>query len=285
MENFKLTKGAYQSVVNARNFSEKNGLNYVGTEELLYGILVLPNSSACRILGRFGVTKANYFPYLQKTFSNNYAPGGNYTPRAKGAIEGAGRIAYAAKVNFVSTEHILLSILEMRDSQACSILRRLNVDFDGIIEEVTEQINSRPETFKAVDSVEREADKFPILPDDCPLVKFGYDLTQKARNGNLDPVIGRAKEIERIIQSLSRRTKNSPVLVGDPGVGKSAVVEGLAIEIAKGSVPETLRDKIIFSLDLSGLLAGSRYRGEFEERFKKAIDFVVESGNIILFID
>lgn len=284
MENLKLTEGAYKAIMNAKKISENYNLKYVGTEEILYGLLHLPKCEACKSLARFGITKANYYPYLQKTFSANYLPG-EFTPRAKAAVEAAGNIAESTGVNYISTEHLLLAILGMRDSQACSVLRRLGLDFDGITEELTAKISVRGS------SAEEEGDPFETereietLPEDCPLNKFGYDLTAKARGGNLDPVIGRANEIQRVVQSLSRRTKNSPVLIGEPGVGKSAVVEGLAIEIAKGNVPETLRDKIIFSLDISGMLAGTRYRGEFEERFKSAIDYVAANGKVILFID
>ncbi len=285
--NVKYTRGLYQAIQNAQVVSQKFKLDYVGTEEVMYGLLSLPNCEACKCLQKFSVNRSNYFPYLQKTFATNYVLG-DFTPRAKSVINEAETIAYSAKVGYVSTEHLLLAILRTRDCQATNILRKMSIDFDGLQAEVSDKVFI--ETAIAGDGDLHPGDAkeeypSPSISDDSPISKFGYDLTKKAREGRLDPVIGRAKEIERIIQSLSRRTKNSPVLVGEPGVGKSAVVEGLALEIVKGSVPETLRDKIIFSLDLSGLLAGSKYRGEFEERFKNAIDYVVKEGNIILFID
>ena len=285
--NVKYTRGLYQAIQNAQVVSQKFKLDYVGTEEVMYGLLSLPNCEACKCLQKFSVNRSNYFPYLQKTFATNYVLG-DFTPRAKSVINEAETIAYSAKVGYVSTEHLLLAILRTRDCQATNILRKMSIDFDGLQAEVSDKVFI--ETAIAGDGDLHPGDAkeeypSPSISDDSPISKFGYDLTKKAREGRLDPVIGRAKEIERIIQSLSRRTKNSPVLVGEPGVGKSAVVEGLALEIVKGSVPETLRGKIIFSLDLSGLLAGSKYRGEFEERFKNAIDYVVKEGNIILFID
>ncbi|MBO4262869.1 MAG: ATP-dependent Clp protease ATP-binding subunit [Clostridia bacterium] len=286
MENTTLfTRGASAALDNARKISKNYSLQYVGTEEILCGILYLTNCEACVSLARFGVNKSNYFQYFQKTFSTNYGLSG-FTPKAKSVIDDAKHIANDAGVGIVSTEHLLLSILYTEDCQACAILRRLGTDTDGLKAELHEKIRRRAENFVGEAGEEKnEVGEYPKLPEDCPLNKFGFDLTLKARNGDIDPVIGRNDEIQRIIQSLSRRTKNSPVLVGEAGVGKSAVVEGLAIEIAKGNVPETLRDKIIFSLDLSGLLAGSKYRGEFEERFKSAIDYVAENKNVILFID
>ena len=285
--NVKYTRGLYQAIQNAQVVSRKFKLDYVGTEEVMYGLLSLPNCEACKCLQTFSVNRSNYFPYLQKTFATNYVLG-DFTPRAKSVINEAETIAYSAKVGYVSTEHLLLAILRTRDCQATNILRKMAIDFDGLQAEVSDKVFIETTTAGNEDLHPGDAKEeypSPSISDDSPISKFGYDLTKKAREGRLDPVIGRSKEIERIIQSLSRRTKNSPVLVGEPGVGKSAVVEGLALEIVKGSVPETLRDKIIFSLDLSGLLAGSKYRGEFEERFKNAIDYVVKEGNIILFID
>ncbi len=286
MYNFRWTKGAYAAKQNASKVSENYHLDYVGTEEIVYGLLLLPKCEACKILARHGVNSKNYLPYLKNTFVfGTGMTGAAYTPNAKSALEGARVIADEANVDFISTEHILLAIIKIKDCRACAILRKLGVDMEGIEEALVGSIMPFSEAGNNGEGEEgSQSDEFS-LPEDCPLSKFGFDLTEKARRGNLDPVIGRDNEIQRIIQSLSRRTKNSPVLVGEPGVGKSAVVEGLANEIASGSVPETLRNKIIFSMNLSGLLAGTKYRGEFEERFKSAIDYVAEHGNIILFID
>ena len=292
MENFKFTEGVYQAIQNSKLISSNCKLDYVGTEEILYGLLCLPKCEACKCLNRYGVDKTNYFPYLKRTFTDYKL--GDFTPRAKGVVNEAEKIADSAGVDYISTEHLLLGILRTKDCQAMSILRKMSTDLISLLTEVSAKvftvkdagINVTKDAAKIVTS-DNSAEKTnsEAVSEENPLSKFGYDLTAKAAEGKLDPVIGRSEEIERVIESISRRTKNSPVLIGEPGVGKSAVVEGLAAEIASGAVPDSLKDKIIFSLDLSGLLAGSKYRGEFEERFKNAIDYVKKQGNIILFID
>ncbi len=283
MNNFKYTGGLIQAFKNSQIISQRCKLGYVGTEELLYGLLLLPNCEACKYLNKFGVNKSNYFALLQNTFSKTRIIADFNTPRVKSALEDAEKIAERAGVGFVSTEHLLLAILKKRDCAASSILRKMNVDYEGLQSALEDKVLAVVKSRQA----ENNADNFEYEKDKeaSPLDKFGYDLTEKARQGKLDPVIGRGKEIERIIQTLSRRTKNSPVLIGEPGVGKSAVVEGLALEIADGAVPASLRDKTIFSLDLSGILAGTKYRGDFEQRFKEAIDYIENRGDIIVFID
>ncbi len=286
MENSRYTVGVCDAIKKSKLLADKFKINYVGTEEILYGLLTIPNSGAYKSLIKYGVNKNTYFAHLQRTFSRNYDIG-DFTPQAKGVLNDAGIIAERMGKDYVSTEHLLLAILQKKDCKATSIIMNMGVDYSALIGEVRSSVERSdvPESAAASgegseDKTEKKEEKEPT-----PLDKFGFDLTKKAREGKLDPVIGRGDEIERVIQSLSRRMKNSPVLIGDPGVGKSAVVEGLAIEIAKGSVPETLRDKIIFSVSLSGMLAGTKYRGEFEQRFKEAIDYVIAQGNIILFID
>ncbi|MBE5742164.1 MAG: ATP-dependent Clp protease ATP-binding subunit [Clostridiales bacterium] len=288
MDNIKFTDGVYQAIKNSKVLSQRCKLNYVGTEQLLYGLLTLPNCEACKCLEKFGVNLKNYSSFLKDTFNRNSTLG-DFTPRAKSVISDAEEIADSSHVGFISTEHILLAILQKKDCKATNVLRKMGIDYDGITAELAEKVYNLSRGYKSEEAEnvyeDVTAEKSEGLAEDNPLNKFGFDLTKKARDGKLDPVIGRNKEIERIIQSLSRRTKNSPVLIGEPGVGKSAVVEGLAVEIAMGRVPDTLSDKIIFSLNLSGMLAGTKYRGEFEERFQEAIDYVVKQGNIILFID
>ena len=295
MNEFKCTQGVVYTIKNAQVISKKYKLNYVGTEEILYGLLCLPKCGSCTALNEHGVNKDNYFAYLKNTFRYDDRTGG-FTPKAKAVVnKDAELLADMSKTKYISTEHILLAILNKRDCVAMSILRRMDVDFVSLSKQLEDKIFRR-ETNSVRSGVAGETEEnngepvdkgteTPSLSDDSPLSKFGYDLTEKARDGKLDPVIGREKEINQIIQSLSRRTKNSPVLIGEPGVGKSAVVEGLALEIASGKVPDVLRNKIIFSLNISGLLAGAKYRGELEERFKNAIDYVISQGNIILFID
>lgn len=295
MNEFKCTQGVVYTIKNAQVISKKYKLNYVGTEEILYGLLCLPKCGSCTALNEHGVNKDNYFAYLKNTFRYDDRTGG-FTPKAKAVVnKDAELLADMSKTKYISTEHILLAILNKRDCVAMSILRRMDVDFVSLSKQLEDKIFRR-ETNSVQSGVVGETEEnngesvdkgteTPSLSEDSPLSKFGYDLTEKARDGKLDPVIGREKEINQIIQSLSRRTKNSPVLIGEPGVGKSAVVEGLALEIASGKVPDVLRNKIIFSLNISGLLAGAKYRGELEERFKNAIDYVISQGNIILFID
>lgn len=281
MNNFKCTEGLIQAFKNSQIISQRCKLGYVGTEELLYGLLLLPNCDACKYLITYGVNKSNYFALLQKTFSTERKVSDYNTPRVKGALEDAEKIAEKAGVGFVSTEHLLLALLKKRDCMASSLLRKMNIDYDGLVTALESKVFSAKRVFAGEGESQPEEKK----KESTPLDKFGYDLTEKARQGKLDPVIGRSREIERIIQTLSRRTKNNPVLIGESGVGKSAVVEGLALEIANGTVPSTLRDKTIFSLNLSGVLAGTKYRGEFEQRFKEAVDYVIERGDIIVFID
>ncbi len=281
MNNFKCTEGLIQAFKNSQIISQRCKLGYVGTEELLYGLLLLPNCDACKYLITYGVNKSNYFALLQKTFSTERKVSDYNTPRVKGALEDAEKIAEKAGVGFVSTEHLLLALLKKRDCMASSLIRRMNIDYDGLVTALESKVFSAKRVFVGGEENQTEEKK----KEESPLDKFGYDLTEKARQGKLDPVIGRSREIERIIQTLSRRTKNNPVLIGESGVGKSAVVEGLALEIANGTVPSTLRDKTIFSLNLSGVLAGTKYRGEFEQRFKEAVDYVIERGDIIVFID
>ena len=281
MNNFKYTEGLIQAFKNSQIISQRCKLGYVGTEELLYGLLLLPYCEACKYLNKFGVNKSNYFALLQDTFSRTRVIADFNTPRVKSALEDAEKISERAEVGFVSTEHLLLAILKKRDCAASSILRKMNIDFDGLQNALEAKVFAVVKTHSSKEDDGEEN----VKTNDNPLAKFGYDLTEKARQGKLDPVIGRSKEIERIIQTLSRRTKNSPVLIGEPGVGKSAVVEGLALEIVEGHVPSSLRDKTIFSLDLSGILAGTKYRGDFEERFKQAIDYIEARGDIIVFID
>lgn len=283
MNNLKYTGGLIQAFKNSQIISQRCKLGYVGTEELLYGLLLLPNCEACKYLNKFGVNKSNYFVLLQNTFSKTRVIAEFNTPRFKSALADAEKISERAGVGFVSTEHLLLAILKKRDCVASSLIRKMNIDYEGLQNALEDKVFATAKSVSDAtsDSKNEDAGK----PESNPLDKFGYDLTEKARQGKLDPVIGRGKEIERIIQTLSRRTKNSPVIIGEPGVGKSAVVEGLALEIVDGAVPSTLRDKTIFSLDLSGILAGTKYRGDFEQRFKDAIDYIENCGDIIVFID
>ncbi len=287
----------------ATALAKKTSCMYIGSEHILFGLLSVTDGRASAILREAGVDVDRYLMYYKKSIVKDYViPGNMFTARTKRLFENATQISLKAHAGYVGTEHLLLALLMQSDSLAVTILRYLRVDaekmanelassiFADIPDEVEEQ--DQPEygdSIKSANANNREkmyAGANVNRNDDLgELSKFGTNLNKLALEGRLDPVIGRKEEIDRVIQILSRRTKNNPLLIGEPGVGKSAVVEGLAQAIVKGNVPELLTDKIVFSLDLAGMLAGARYRGDFEERLKKAIDTVKQNGNIVLFID
>lgn len=275
--------------------AKRLGCRYIGSEHILFGLLNVQDGKAAAILREAEVDNDRYLYYLKKTVDTSVIiPGNMLTPRTKGLFEKAVDISLKALSGFVGTEHLLLALLYDKDTVAVAILRTMRIDVDEIRAELEQFLFSELEE----ESEEEERPSYRSNKKDGrekadssqegelgELSRYGVDLNKKAREGRLDPVIGRKNEIDRVIQILSRRTKNNPVLIGEPGVGKSAVVEGLAQAIVKGAVPEILADKIVFSLDLAGMIAGARYRGDFEERLKKLIDRVRENGNIILFID
>ena len=286
----------------AKKLSISLKLNYVGTEQVVYAILRTPNCSACAYLNEFGATVENYYAYLKKTFKVVGVSG--YTAKLNSAFKIANEIAYSYKVSYVSTEHLLLAILRLEDCVAMSILRAIGVDVAKLYKEISEKVKNpiapeqkqtkapinNPKTQPNINIPQSKIDKGDIehpakIKNYSELEKIGFNLTEKAKMGKLDPVIGRDSEIDRVIQTLSRKSKSNPLLIGEAGVGKSAVVEGLALRIAEGKVPEFLKNKNLFSLDLGGMLAGTRYRGDFEERVKSAIDFAINDGSIIFFID
>ena len=251
------------------------GHTYIGTEHILLGLLKENSGVAATALKEAGLNADE----LERKIIESDGTGvkvsltpDDFTPRSKRVTQNA--VYFAAKTgsNYVGTEHLLLSLLQETDSYAYNFLKELKVDIDTVV-------NSTEDVQGENYSNNREHSNTQSLD------KFGRDLTKAAKNGEIDPVIGREKEIERVVQILSRRTKNNPVLIGEPGVGKTAVAEGLALKIAEGQVPENLRDKRIVSLDLTGMIAGSKYRGDFEERIKNAIDEVKKSKDVILFID
>ena len=285
--------------------SRRFGCSYIGSEHILYGLINVSDGRAAAILKEAGVDSERYLYYFQRTIDKSLIiPGNMFTARTKRLFETAVDISLKAHAGFVGTEHLLLAVLLDSDSVAVAILRALKVNVDKMADEIYFSLMGVPDDY--VDVEDEDDNQFvgaiknananvrgqkyakdkPSQDEDLgELSKFGINLNKQARDGKLDPVIGRKVEIDRVIQILSRRTKNNPVLIGEPGVGKSAVVEGLAQAIVKGNVPELLADKIVFSLDIAGMLAGARYRGDFEERLKKAIDTVKQNGNIILFID
>lgn len=300
MANF--THGYFTVIKTAERLQSKFNLSYVGTELVLYAILSTPKCDACAYLNKFGATHENYFPPLKKMLKERNVQG--FTVKAISAQKNAVEIASTLKLSYVSTEHLLLSILSIEDCRAMSILRSLGVDIPKLYAFILERIKGKvraenitaevkPTANKTVQKLqeqgefapERNIDSEVIDEKPTPLDGFGYYLTDKAVKGEIDVVLGRDEEISRVIQTLSRKTKNSPLLLGEAGVGKTAVVEGLALKIASGEAPEFLRNKKIFSLDIAGVLSGTRYRGDFEERLKRAIDYVISEKNVVIFID
>ncbi len=286
--------------------------SYVGSEFIVYAMLNLPECTAYKILSEFGVTEENYRRFLINTVDRNCAING-FTPRTKHLFEEAANLAVEVNgVNaLVGTEHILAALMHSPECLAVRIFRAIGVsltalnaqvelailgeldDEDDALEEETQPLGYiarlKAEEKKNRAQMENRAEKRGEKRSESALNKeiaqYGTDLTQKAREGKIDPVIGRKKEIDKIIQVLSRRTKNNPVLIGEPGVGKSAVVEGLAQAIVSNQVPELLKNKIVFSLDLAGMVAGTKYRGDFEERLKNVVTTLKNDGNVVLFID
>ncbi len=289
----------------ATALAKRYGCRYIGSEHILFGLINVTDGRAAAILSEAGVDNERFLAYFQRTVDKSaIIPGNMFTPRTKRLFETAVDISLKSHSGFVGTEHLLLALLLDSDSLAVAILQHLRVNVQKMAEEISLMLSDGFESDTAIEEDEQPAfssaytnaganarrekygaDGADKADDLGELTKFGVNLNKQARDGKLDPVIGRKNEIDRVIQILSRRTKNNPVLIGEPGVGKSAVVEGLAQAIVKGNVPELLADKIVFSLDIAGMLAGARYRGDFEERLKKAIDIVKQNGNIILFID
>lgn len=283
----------------ATNLAKRYGCRYIGSEHILYGLIVAPDGRAGSILREARVDSERYLEYFKKTIEPDIViPGNMFTPRTKRLFEKAVDISLRAHAGFVGTEHLLLALLLDERSTAVAILKMMRVNVDDMAEGIAESFEDKfPDDAEPEEDVlgksfafagkeqAKNLDKREDKTDLGELAKFGVNLNKQATDGKLDPVIGRKNEIDRVIQILSRRTKNNPVLIGEPGVGKSAVVEGLAQAIVKGNVPEILADKIVFSLDIAGMLAGARYRGDFEERLKATIDVVKKNGNIILFID
>lgn len=333
----KYTPSVRKAILSANAVSKSFGVKYVGSEQIIYGLILCADCRAAKLLAKYGVTKSAFFAELKKEISVGFECDG-FTPNAKSMLEEAALIAYDSGLKYVATEHILLAVLRT-ECRACAIIRRLTANMRELQESTEREVfgfnssapvspvsaeigvstqnltangGERPTngnyyansagafsqnessaykngakngTESGAKNLAKNSESVKAGGENNPLSGFGVDITERAENGKLDPVIGREKEIARIVQTLSRRTKNSPVLVGEAGVGKSAVVEGLAIAIARGEVPENLAGKRIFSLDVSNLIAGASYRGEFEKRFTDAIEYVKNNPQIILFID
>ena len=284
MNENKFTPRAEEALRLSQESAEELGHGYVGSEHLLLGLLREEEGLAHRVLTEYGLTDEMILSVLRRSVGAGLAgtaPSQGLTPRAKGVVELA--VSEAARMGspMIGTEHLLMGILREGGNMALRILRTVGVDPKKMYSSIVQKINEAPTAAPAgaVSSTKESGKKGSALEE------FTRDLTESARAGRLDPVIGRDEEIRRVIQILSRRTKNNPVLIGEPGVGKTAIAEGLAERIAAADVPEELLDKRVLSLDLSGMVAGTKYRGEFEERIKKTIDEVKKAGNVILFID
>ena len=281
------TPRAQQVLALARKEAERFKHNYVGTEHLLLGLIKLGQGVAVNVLQKMGLDLERVRMEVEKHVGSHPATNmiGNipYTPRVKKVLALAGKEAKALNHSYVGTEHILLGLLREGEGVAARVLKSLEVDPARTRNEILKELdpNFTPPESEA-ESPQERSNKDVKTP---ALRAFGRDLTELAKKGELDPVIGRKNEIERVIQILCRRTKNNPVLLGEAGVGKTAIVEGLAQEIAAGKMPELLRDKRVITLDLALMVAGTKYRGQFEERIKSVMDEIRRSKNVILFID
>lgn len=311
MDENRFSQNLQYVVARSREIADGLNTSYIGSEHVVYAMLTTPESSAFKILNACRVPEEGYRRYLINAADQDSSMKG-FTPRTKHMFERAIELSfeYGGEDALTGTEHLLKAVTESPECLAMRILRALGINMANLASRIELTLNEGYAEEKDDDDdgltgfaafftthpknavfsqsshrAERQEHKGAESALDDSVMQYGTDLTQKAREGKIDPVIGRKKEIDKIIQVLSRRTKNNPVLIGEPGVGKSAVVEGLAQAIVKNQVPELLKDKIVFSLDLAGMVAGAKYRGDFEERLKNAISSIKANGNVILFID
>ncbi|MFR5683972.1 MAG: Clp protease N-terminal domain-containing protein, partial [Clostridia bacterium] len=286
---YKFTSRAEKALELANDIALEFGHNYIGTEHILYGLAQEGTGIASKVLENQNVTPDRIMQEIEELIGREEREEGiepetiGFTPRTKKVIENAFREARKLGSEYIGTEHLLVGIMREGDSVAVRIMLDLGVDpqklYNEIIKVINEDANSGG---NEKTNAQRNTGSFNQTPT---LNQFGTDLTKQAMEGKLDPVVGRKDEIERVIQILSRRTKNNPCLIGEPGVGKTAVVEGLAEKIVSGDVPEMLKNKRVVSIDISSMVAGAKYRGDFEERIKKSLNEVKKVGDVILFID
>lgn len=276
----RFTERAQRVIMIAQKEAAELNHSYVGTEHLLLGLVKEGGGIAAQVLKNLGVDSSKVIEKIDELIGkgddNFTGEIMGLTPRAKRVLELSHLEARRLNHNYVGTEHILLGLIREGEGIAAKVLRSLNVDLNKAREEVIKMLSGH---------MAPNGKSSPVKTETPTLDQFGRDLTQMAKEGKLDPVIGRIKEIERVIQVLSRRTKNNPCLIGEPGVGKTAIAEGLAQKIVDGEVPEILKDKRVVALDLASMVAGAKYRGEFEDRLKKVMRELQEAGNVILFID
>jgi len=278
----RFTERARQVVVLAQDEARTLKHNYIGTEHILLGLLREEEGLAARVLDALDITVEEVRAQVARIVgqgdevTTGQIP---FTPRAKKVLELALREALSLGHNYIGTEHILLGLVRENEGVAARILLDFDADAEKIRNEIIRMLSGPGRRTQSGTPAGQEKKSSKLLD------QFGRNLTKLATEGKLDPVVGRQNEIERVMQILSRRTKNNPVLIGEPGVGKTAVVEGLAQRISSNQVPELLKNKQIYTLDLAALVAGSKYRGEFEERLKKVMKEIAQRGDIILFID
>jgi ATP-dependent Clp protease ATP-binding subunit ClpC len=280
----RFTEKARRVVVYAQEEARMLNQNYIGTEHLLLGLIREQDGIAAKALESLNISLEDVHQQVEELIGRGtYVPTGHipFTPRAKKVLELSLREALQLGHNYIGTEHILLGLIREGEGVAAQVLLNLGADLEKVRSAVIQLLSS----YYGKPTEQGESRGGGRGESNQLLDEFGRNLTRAARDGKLDPVVGRAQEIERVMQILSRRTKNNPVLIGEPGVGKTAVVEGLAQMIAADEVPETIREKQLYTLDLAALVAGSKYRGEFEERLKKVMKEIRERGDVILFID
>ncbi len=282
---YKFTNSAQNVLEIAKEIAIELGHNYIGTEHILYGLTEEENGVASRVLANQNITSENVLDEIENLIGKDEEraiTSLSFTPRTKRVLENAFLEVRKLDSDYIGTEHILIGIMREADSIAVRILLDLGVNPQKLYNEIVKVLEEDEDINMQDGNQSKKQGSFNSTPT---LNQYGTDLTKSASLGKLDPVIGRKNEIERVIQILSRRTKNNPCLIGEPGVGKTAVVEGLAEKIVQGDVPEVLKDKRVVTIDLSSMIAGAKYRGDFEERIKKALNEVKKAGDVILFID
>ena len=282
---YKFTARAEKALEYAQEIAMELGHNYIGTEHLLYGLVEEGTGVASKVLQNQGLTSEKVRQAIEEIVGVGEeiedANQITFTPRSKRVIENAFLEARRLGTEYIGTEHLLIGIMKEGDSVATRIMLEEDVNPSGLYNDLIKVLNEEGEENSETNSPSNKG-SYNSTPT---LNQYGSDLTKQAREGKLDPVIGRKEEIQRVIQILSRRTKNNPCLIGEPGVGKTAVVEGLAEKIVSGDVPELLKNKRVVSVDIASMIAGAKYRGDFEERIKKALKEVKKAGDVILFID
>lgn len=281
---YKFTNKAKKVIEIANDISIELGHNYIGTEHILYGLVKEGEGIAAKVLNNKGITDEKVRVKIEELLGvgREIKETLGFTPRTKRVLENAFLEAKRIGYNYIGTEHLLLAILKEEDCVAVRVIVELNVEVPKIYSEIAKVINEEESDQEIKRDINKVRGSYSAT---TVLNQFGEDITVQAEDGKFDNIIGREDEIERIIQILSRRTKNNPCLIGEPGVGKTAIVEGLAERIVSGEVPENLKDKRIVSIDISGMVAGAKYRGDFEERIKKVLNEVKKVGDVILFID